>query len=409
MITRKAKIDKENLRIILYLIPAIVSTLAIQRGDTTLAPPIVETFLSLFNWLCFIVFVALFRFKKIHYPLIPLLAIAVFLIRNVHVASGLDVNISGVLMILLLLVFSFFTPPEAEKLYKGLRMYMIVLSCIGIVISIDFLVGLGLPHVNVPYYGINQFASYENYYISYLYVDMSGIRLCGLFNEPGYMGTVIGLLLIIEKFNYHRKGNLIMLIAGFFTLSLAFFILLIVGLILRTSFSVRNFVIIVSLLIVAAVGVVIFDKSGTVTELVVREFTYDKETNSLGGHRRENDSFMQILKEFENNGPQLFGYGTGYCQKKGVEKTASVRVNFVEWGYLGSALIYGVLIIIGYMATKRNKNALVFLSCFVISIFQRPNVFTALFFIILLGGIASIIDSDNQTRYETATKGIGRK
>ena len=96
------------------------------------------------------------------------------------------------------------------------------MSILGIIASFSFIFKLGLPYEIVPYYFGDEY--YINYYFAYLYWGGSeGVvfRLCGLFNEPGYFGTVSAILLINEKLHLKRISNLLLFIAGFFTFSAA--------------------------------------------------------------------------------------------------------------------------------------------------------------------------------------------
>lgn len=99
---------------------------------------------------------------------------------------------------------------------------MIFSAFLGIVAYFDFLLGLGLPHSIEEYYIQRDNANYINYTFAYLFVEFDGIRLCGLFNEPGAFGTFLALFLILDGFNYKHYGNYLLLIAGCLTLSMAF-------------------------------------------------------------------------------------------------------------------------------------------------------------------------------------------
>ena len=380
-------LQRNQLKLVFFFIPTVISTLAIFQGDTTLAPPIIEATLSILNWVCFLMLLFTSKMKKVYTPAIIVVAFLYFFIKNFHVASGLGLSFSGILMLLLMIVMSFFDYKEMITLVQWFRRYMVIMSVVGIIISLDFLIGFGLPHELVEYYGMNGNAYYENYHFSYLFVQDDGIRLCGLFNEPGYMGTISALLLILERFNFKKIGNVFILIAGGFTLSLAFFILLFAGLVIKSFTSRRTRHSLIATVIVAIIGVAFFDKEHIVSDYIKEQTTFDKQSNTIGGHSREDSSFLKVKKEFDMNGPKLFGYGTGYCHQHGVHKTASLRMNFVEWGYLGTFIIYGLLLLGGYTTAKKDKNALLFLMCFALSILQRPNVFSVVYFLILFGGI----------------------
>lgn len=382
--------NNKQLKLYIFLIALITASWAIMQDDTTLAPPAISRMLSLNNWVCFLLLLFLTDYKKRANIYIIVVSALYFIIQNFHKASGIESSFSGILMFLLLCLFSFLSKSEMFIMLKWFRKYMIILSIVGVIIYIDFLFGIGIPHNVVEYYSSNHLAVYENYYVSYLFVENDGVRLCGLFNEPGYMGTTTALLLIIENFNFKRKGNIILFIAGFLTVSLAYFILIAIGFFFKIFTQRRKMAIAGVVSILFVFGIAFLDSNNVIKAFLTENFTYNKNEQTIGGHSREKDTFRRVLKQFNESGPLLFGYGSGYCRQQGVDATSSIRMNFVDWGYLGTALIYGLLLCAGFSAARGKREALIFLLCFTISIYQRPNVFTVFYFLILFGGICHI-------------------
>lgn len=59
------QISREKISQICFIIPAILTTLAITQGDSTLAPSWIVGMVSAINWLCFAVLLFLLPNKKI--------------------------------------------------------------------------------------------------------------------------------------------------------------------------------------------------------------------------------------------------------------------------------------------------------------------------------------------------------
>ena len=64
--------------------------------------------------------------------------------------------------------------------------------------------------------------------------------MCGIFNEPGWLGTTIGLMLCYEEFEFKKISNWILLIAGLLTYSLAFIIIMIIGFVMRNIDKIKK-------------------------------------------------------------------------------------------------------------------------------------------------------------------------
>ncbi len=58
-------------------------------------------------------------------------------------------------------------------------------------------------------------------------------RICGVFAEPGHFGIYLGLILLVEKFRFYTRSNIILLVTGFLTFSTAFYGIFALGVIYR--------------------------------------------------------------------------------------------------------------------------------------------------------------------------------
>lgn len=381
---------KSQKLLLAFFLVTMLSCLAIGVRNTTLVPswiPIMKEYLMWILAGVIYVFTYWNHEMTVVRMIKVLLPISVFMFNSADVVSG-GFQPTNVLTIILLVSFAFLENYDLVLLVKLFRKFIILISILGIIISLDFFLGLGLPYEINQYYanGIN--ANYLNYYISYLYLDNVGVRLCGIFNEPGSFGTVLALMLIIDKFNLRHKGNYLMFTAGCFTMSMAFFMLVIVGMILFSLKNVKALLFAVTLIFsfVYVLPEIHFeDKS--INHLIER-FQFDSTSGTFKGDNRESYSFDIVYQEFESKGNKIIGEGTGYCNAKNVKKTSTYKKYIVEWGYLGFLLTYGLLIFAAILAAKINIDALILVFCFAMSIYQRPLVFTIPYFLILFGGIA---------------------
>jgi hypothetical protein len=114
----------------------------------------------------------------------------------------------NVLLLLVLCLFVLLPRQDKRDVYNIYRKFLVVTSGLGLFIYLCIMVGIPFPHRVLAYYGTHSYgATYLDFYIGYAVVN----RFCGLFNEPGYLGTVIALILCIERMNLNRKGNIVLL------------------------------------------------------------------------------------------------------------------------------------------------------------------------------------------------------
>lgn len=378
-------------------VSAIISCLAIRQEDTTLAPQYISKFLIIINYLCvFISFLLVPRLAISNNSIFKILIVFFFLCMNVfNTAVGVP-RVSIFLNFALLTVFSLLNREIYYRVYIWFRYFLYFTSILSLFAYVDFIFNFGLPKVMVPYYFNETTAMYVNYYFSYIYSYSysDGFRLCGLFNEPGYFGTFLGLAIVLDKLRFNWK-NIVMIIAGCLTFSMAYFVILITGIILFSTKSIIKLIVISSSLFILYVNISNIRFGNEQLQYLVERFQFDKQNGNFKGDNRTEYSFKITELKFKQSGQYLFGLGTGYCNAAGVSETLSYKRYIIEWGYVGFFITYGLLIIIAIKEARINRSALIFIFCFTLSIYQRPNIFSVGYFLLLFGGIEYAIRKSN--------------
>lgn len=379
------------------LIACIISCLAISNGDTPLAPSWILKLKVFLNYgLClWLLFTTNWK-GDVKLVGVRIAAIIVwFILRVFHVYTPGSLDL--VVTLSLIAILSTEGPILANVLSK-FRYFLIVITILGFVSYIDAITGMHLPHTLVPFtdvddsMGIENTAFYLNHYFSYTLIQSDGPRLCTLFNEPGYYGTMVAFMLILTKFDFRDKYNWVLLVGGILSMSMAFFLLLGLGIFLYSIHSTRQRVLLVIAIIFVTVILPKFHFDSDIINNLLYRFEFDTETMSFVGDDRSNYEVDRLFSSFNNSDKTLFGYGTGYCNN--VMNGASTYKKFIiEWGYLGSFLTYGLLMLAAFLESRKNKSALSFVFCFLISVYQRPSVFTMAYMLVLFGGIYYMMNS----------------
>ena len=373
---------------------AIVSSMGMYHDDTTLVSEATHARLPLIIYFSIIILlVTTFigsKTIKLYAPLcVCVLLWWVFTTFNVYHNTPINPRW---LTLIILLIFCALKSSVWLYSFKLFRFYLIFTACYGILVYLSFVFFIPLPNEQVAYYTMSGEGSafYLNYYLSYLVVSRDGARLCGLFNEPGYYGTILALYLVADGVNLKKRGNLIMLFGGFFTLSMAFFVIIGVFLFFK---SLKTPKIIIVLLIAVLLFFLILHQlkeSSDIINIFFERFAFTD--GKIAGNNRTSDLFDTYWQRFIVSPSVLFGYGTGfidYLQSLSREGSLSYKQVVIEQGIIGAGLMWGSLLKAAIKKGKHIQSGL-FVLLFFISIYQRPTVIFITYFVLLFGGIEYI-------------------
>ena len=288
-------------------------------------------------------------------------------------------------------VFMQLSQEKKRKIYLLFYNILVVASLIGIFCYISYYLNLTFLYKVTAYYSMLEKANYIDFGIVFLYRNSSGVivRLCGFMNEPGLFGTLIALLLCNEKMNFKRKENIVLLIAGCLTFSVAFFIILFVYLALLCY--KKPYLLVIMLLIILIVFFVLPNitiANSNIAKIVSRLQIVN---GKLVGDRRTTTEFDRVFDQWKSSGKILFGYGHGYINANTNGGFLSYKEFFVDYGIIGFTVAYVPLFLYSIKEAKKNRYALYSILCFFLSVYQRPYIYTLAYFTILIGGIENIL------------------
>lgn len=385
-------INKYPLEAISLMILALISGLAIYASDSTLTTDFIRLILRLVNYFCafYVICKALHERFISQISLIILFATMSFwLMGIINIHSTTNPSWSP-LYVLIMLGFSLSSEYIRVRAYDLYMNFISLMSIGGLLSLISLFIYPFLQYKLVKYYSLNLPVDYYDFGISYIIIDSNGLfRLCGLFNEPGFYGTVLALVLITKQLNFRDVRVIIMFIAGCFTFSMAFFVTLITYLCLRSLGNIKYLFLVLGGLYLLILSIQNTQFDNPMIANLIKRFAF--ENGTFAGDNRDSVDTELLMKQF-NDGPNVF-FGNGIGSTKQIEGM-SFRMKIIELGYLGCFVTYGALIYAGWLYAKNNWQAILFLFCFILNLYQRPNVFTASYLLILFGGLLFIKDSN---------------
>ena len=394
------RINKEKFCSIIFVICALMIIFAPYQSDSTLSltssllSNIFKILLYTFTGLNIILIIfPILKYKKtiLRKDLFQTIPMIIFIIiSSFHTYDG-SISFSEFLFSLLWIIFALAPDNIKKRTFIYFKNAFIIICIAGIICYLSYDLNLFLPYKVVNYYNNNAIVeNYIDYKFIFLYRASSSIslvRLCGICNEPGYFGTICALILCASSLNLKKKSNIIILIAGFLTFSLAFIITLVIYLLLKYLKDVRT-VILTVLLTCFYLFLLpnIYTGNPTIDRFIQRMTITDE---GLAGDNRTTDELEYVFDDVVKNKP-LFGYGEGYLKTQNLKGgVSSYKTYIIQYGFVGCILLWGSLLL---AALYKNKNylSIIYIIAFFVNIYQRPNIMTLQYQILLFGGLAFI-------------------
>ena len=219
------------------------------------------------------------------------------------------------------------------------------------------------------------------------------LRLNGIYDEPGVVGSIAGLLLTTSFLKKENKSfvNVLLFIEGMLSLSLAFIMFLVIYA-LGTSIMRHNtkglFVIIGFVLVYLAFINIDFSNKFII---LIQERVRITSTG-LSGNDRTSEQFNMMYSQFKNSSDLLllmFGYGPNLIATT-EGKSLSYKNIIYEYGYSVFLLFISFILSYAYSHKKTCKEVGIIIILTLANIYQRAGLFYFPYMLTFIGGISFI-------------------
>lgn len=269
----------------------------------------------------------------------------------------------------------FFIDEEHKK--NGFRLFVDILSIL-IFISLSlwlihnfiFKIPYSLPLSYDQTLGKGEGMVFWNY-IFFIQPELDYFRFYSVFDEPGVLGLLCTVVLFANKYNFRAKKNIVILMGGIFTFSLAFYILTFFGYIFQVLIQ-RKFKSLLSVLILS-IGLTPFLFSIDAFKLSI----IDRGGNfSQSLFERNGILLDQFYENFIHTSKIYYGESLDFLSKNPqLKEGQSYKFFFLEYGIIG--FVFLILLYLLLIDTKRlNLYVIFLLIIFIVSFIQRPFMFT---------------------------------
>lgn len=382
---------------LLYCVIAALSTLAINHSDTTLPErEFVDFFyiISFFSFVFSCILIQKNRFSCYHKWL---LFIFVFwwLLNTFYRYDFSTINF-GLFTFFTLILLCYLNKNVIYQAFSYYINYMTIMSCFGVFSYFCMAFSINIPKTVCSYYGerLGDGILYFDYYFSYIVIEDAYVRLCGLFNEPGYYGTFLSLCLIANGVNFKDKRNVILMIAGCLTFSAAFFITLICYFVYLAIIRKKYYILLIGGVAIFLINIIEI-KNENIVRLLER-LTF--EDGKLVAINRTSNSLDYLFSRMLSSSDFLWGYGGGYLVSNNYVGNLSYKNSIIEFGLIACGIYWGGLFAKGIHCAHKNINAIVFVILFMVNIYQRPGIFLSGYMLIFLGGIYRIVYHEKEKK-----------
>ncbi|MFN3894492.1 MAG: hypothetical protein ACK4KU_07960 [Acinetobacter sp.] len=208
-------------------------------------------------------------------------------------------------------------------------------------------------------------------YIFFIQPELDYFRFYSVFDEPGVLGLLCTIVLFVNNYNFSEKKNIVILLGGIFTFSLAFYIFTFIGYIFHVLMQRKlKSLLFAFILFISLTPFLITIESFRLS--IVDRFNNFKQS-LLERNGIQLDQFYDVFIYTPN-----FYYGESldfFSKNSYLKEGQSYKFFFIEYGIIGFLLMIFLYL---FLIDKRKVNIYVIflLIIFILSFIQRPFMFT---------------------------------
>lgn len=311
-----------------------------------------------------------------------LLPVSYRMMQVFHAYQGYQGN--GNLGLLTAAIFVLLPSDVKKKIFHIFYRIILSTNIVSVLLWICFFIGFQVYFHREVYY----VASWNNYYYRWfifaILEEGSFFRLCGIFNEPGVLGTLCALLFICTSKKAKLWEKIDLLLTGALTFSLAFYLLIFLYFaIYICQKRLVNMVYIIGFMALFLTLPKIDFHNEQLNAVAARlEIT----ENGLAGDNRTSAIFDAEYEDFIHTSDVWLGKGAGFSF--GGSNSSWKSHYLVPYGIVGTIFLLGMWGCAALFYAEGNKDALIFILLFFISLYQRPApIENILGYVLIMGGI----------------------
>lgn len=275
--------------------------------------------------------------------------------------------------------------------FKTIYAIFLIISIL-IYICVIF-IGIDFTHNIIEPLNKTKDYQYNNYYALVIPANSRDLqviyRFHAVFDEPGVVGNIAIMLLIIDKFKLNSWKNFVIFLSGVFSFSMFFYVITIFCLtfkiIINHSIKINGKQILFITVIIASCLYII--NYGPNIDIDLNQLVGNRmsiKENKFSGDNRSSYAFDIVYKDFIDSPNVFFGMGPNAHNKidSGIQ---TYKMIIYDNGLLYFLLSLLIMVTYGLAICKNNKKLFVFYLLFILSFYyQRPSfLFVPGFFLLM--------------------------
>lgn len=306
------------------------------------------------------------------------------------IMSVYEIRLSSVLFLFVLICLPVISNVEKNKTLNLITTLLCVIVSVSLVPWFINTFLFKLPWGYEMYYGDwkgdDGKTVLTNYYLFVQAKHDFIVRFYSVFDEPGVLGTLGAFVLVANRFNFKDKRIIIIFIGCIFTFSLAFYLLVSIGLIFLSKISFKN--IFFGTLFILPVFYFLQDNETFNTSVIGRVTNFEDN----GVESRTSDALNLYFDTYVTKIDFIFGKGVKFFSENRAMSGQGYKFFFIEYGLLGFVILLWIYI---SFINKYKRQTFLVLFIFLLSFFQRPSLFTPWCLIIFVLAISQFESSFN--------------
>lgn len=294
-------------------------------------------------------------------------AVLFFILYLVYIFMA-GLTLAGAITLLVVVLFFLLRDSRMFQLYETFSNIFAILLAISFLVFV-YVVYLGgfLPSLSIE--PLN-YSKTERYYLYPFLIVITeyGIvlpRFMGLFDEPGVVGTLCGIILIAEHFNLRKKRNWVFLLSGISSLSFFFFLMCLAYLVV---YSKPKYIIYTGIVVISLAFV--FKDNEVIQKRVWNRFVSEE---GILVDNRTSSEFEKYYDSFRASPDYFWGLGKGVGHSHN-EGGNSYKQFVVDYGIIFFFLYIACFFLIAIPELKISKNLLLFSISLLGTMYQRPFI-----------------------------------
>ena len=269
-----------------------------------------------------------------------LMAIFVLVIGLLLSMDSIKSIISNVVVYLPLLVLA----SDKEKCKEHIE---VLSKALGIIVAVGIIPYLLHLNDSLGYTGRTiMYGSYESFENYFLFItpsfSLDALRYQSVFLEPGHLGTLCAFFLFINNYNLKKYYNIFFLTALVFSLSLAGYVLTVIGYFFSLIINKRKLfapLLVIGVVITALTfATTLFDEESDFNALIIERLKLDDD-KGIAGNDRFSEETDKLFASSVSSGDIWFGMGTEEFFSKKLDGSG-FKIYILHHGIIAYILIW---------------------------------------------------------------------